>query len=63
MKKTYTVKLMLTMIGTINIQAESEEMAEKIAYNKKITTSNIKNFCEDWREVIHTKEKGTNDEE
>ena len=63
MKKTYTVKLMLTMIGTINIQAENEEMAEKIAYNKKITASNIKKFYEDYREVIQTKEKSTNNEE
>ena len=56
MKKTYNIKIVVTMIGTISVQADSKEKAEKIAYNQKITLSKLKNFNEDWMEIIEVNE-------
>ena len=56
MKKNYKIRMVVTMIGTINVLADDKETAEKIAYNQKLTTSKLKNFHEDWIEIIETKE-------
>ena len=56
MKKTYSIRIAITMIGTIDVRADNKEMAEKIVCNKKISASKLKEFREDWIEIVEMKE-------
>lgn len=42
--KEFEVQIDVTMSGTIYIEAENEEQAEKIAKEKKFTPQDLRNF-------------------
>lgn len=56
MAKTYEVKVDITMTGSFYIEADSEEEAKRIAHDKRIVASDLRNFYENGIEIVDVEE-------